>query len=61
MTEMGLMKHKVVIPDAVLEVIVDNTEPMVLEKICGLWCRGKRWVKKKVNKKFNKKISSATL
>ena len=55
------MKHKVVIPEAVLEVIVDNTEPMVLEKICGLWCRGKRWVKKKVNKRFNKKISSATL
>jgi len=48
------VKYKVAIPESLLEYIVDNYDTKELTEICGLFCRGKRWVKKRIDKKASK-------
>ena len=54
MMELQRMNHKIVIPESLLEYIVDNYDAKELTEICGLFCRGKRWVKKKIDKRAAK-------
>ena len=54
MMEFQLMKYNVNIPESLLEYIVDNYDTKELTEICGLFCRGKRWVKKRIDKKAAK-------
>jgi hypothetical protein len=51
------MKHKVIISDSLIEFIAERTDPTLLEGWCGLFCRGKRWVKKRIDKKAAKAYS----
>ena len=44
------MKYKVAIPESLIEFIAERTDPTLLEGWCGLFCRGKRWVKKRIDK-----------
>jgi len=51
------MKNKIVIPESLLEYIVDNYDAKELTEICGLFCQGKKWVKKRINKVAAKSFS----
>jgi len=57
MTEMRAMEYKIIIPESLLEYIVDRSDAKELTELCGLFCQGKKWVKSKTNKKFQSAMS----